>query len=302
MARIDPKRWIRWFSARGVPPGHIARVLRCEEGDVAEALRTRHGHTIHHIDAETGATIGRMRSEGRSFPAIAAELGLPWYAVKWYRQHGRKYRPRVPDRPPGAGALRGPTAGKARRFADLGYPAARVAELLGLDPAAVERFLLPPAMRLVRVAWSSLHGPEWRDESAGRVGAIEATAAAELAAVEVPGPSIAEAPPPIAEAWGSAHASTASGGLHPNAALTDAEAAEARELRAAGVPRAELARRFGVSVATITRITSRVTYPVPVPPVPDPDPPPPPTIAAAESPPAATWTEPRRRGRAWRDD
>jgi transcriptional regulator with XRE-family HTH domain len=42
--------------------------------------------------------------------------------------------------------------------------------------------------------------------------------------------------------------------------LTDAEAAAIRELRAAGVSRQELAARYRVSVATVTRITSGSTY------------------------------------------
>ena len=39
MPSYDRIHWIRWLAREGIPPGHVMRVLDCDDADVAEALR-----------------------------------------------------------------------------------------------------------------------------------------------------------------------------------------------------------------------------------------------------------------------
>jgi IS30 family transposase len=66
--------------------------------------------------------------------------------------------------------------------------------------------------------------------------------------------------PRAADDWGSAQASAREGAASPNAALTDADAVRIRQRRAAGISPVDLAQEYGVSVATIGRITQGRTY------------------------------------------
>jgi hypothetical protein len=97
--------------------------------------------------------------------------------------------------------------------------------------------------------------------------------------------------PPAAD-WGSVFGrGSARGSRNGRAATDETTAAEIRELRAEGLQRDELAAMFGVSVATITRITSGRSYTdLPPPPIVDDDDDQadePPAIVAAVPPPAA---------------
>jgi hypothetical protein len=121
----------------------------------------------------------------------------------------------------------------------------------------------------------------------------------QIAAAEVPelvaighrlGPEL-QAPPPATpdEEWGSwiDPVNRPRGGRCPGARLSDDDAATIRRLRASGWSRAELASKYSVSLATITRITTHRTYP----PVPRSSPPPAtsPVTSSAPSYPGHRW-------------
>jgi hypothetical protein len=146
-----------------------------------------------------------------------------------------------------------------------------------------------------RREWGYSRGPEYRDDG-DQLPESPRVAPVEPGQIDAPGPAVAAAegvePAPAGD-WGSPHASAA-GCRSGNAALSDADAELVRRLRADGVPRADVARQMGVSVATITRITRGETYgpvvagddQVVIPELP--------AIAAAEAPPPAAWTDRRR--------
>ena len=65
---------------------------------------------------------------------------------------------------------------------------------------------------------------------------------------------------PVAEDWGSFQATTREGTAHANAALSSSDVRRIRARHAAGIPRQDLARDAGVSIATINRIIAGKTY------------------------------------------
>jgi hypothetical protein len=278
------KAWIRWLSARGVPPGRIARVLDCDPADVAEALRTRCGRTRYDVDP---ARIAELRAAGGTWQSIGDALGISCGLAHYLHNRKSAWRPKVPARPPGAGSPR-----KVRRLAELGYEPIRVAELLGVEAGRVVALLARPGPRpSCPREWGWSRGPEYRDEPAPPPAVAEAPSPA-------PGPMVAIARAVPAEGWGPMAMAGGQPGRRSNhTALTDADAELVRALRAGGVPRKDLAERFDVSVATITRITRGETY-RPVEREPDRvvviEPP---AIAAAEGPAPTVWAEPRRPGR-----
>lgn len=288
------KAWCRWLSARGVPPGHIARVLGCDPADVAGALRERHGHTRYDIDP---ARVAELRASGATWRAIGEALGCsPQLALFYHRRRGPGWRPKAPVRPPEVGA----TARLVRGLADLGYGRRRIAALTGLGPARVASLLglpgpRPPGPR----EWGWSRGPEYREDGPAVESPRVAGDVAE--AIRIGPPPI---PPPSGD-WGPI-AGGKVGARSNNAALTDADAELARRLRAEGVPRADVAARLGVSVATITRITRGETYRPVAEVEPDQVVAIEPQIAVAEGPGPAAWTEPGRPGRRppreYRDD
>jgi hypothetical protein len=163
-----------------------------------------------------------------------------------------------------------------------GETAAGIAEGLGLDLVAVERFLFPPASppRPVRPARPSRHWPGWHDD-APELAAVEpikpAIAAAEVLAEPLEAVPEARAP---AGPWGPYQERP---GRRP--VLTDVEAQEVRELAREGWTRPELAARFGVSKTTIDSAVRGTLRTRPAPPdEPEPDP------------------SPATPGPAWRDD
>jgi transcriptional regulator with XRE-family HTH domain len=155
-------------------------------------------------------------------------------------------------------------------------------------------------------------GPAWRDDDDPYFvllwNRLLARIEAHLPAPAPPRPL----PMPAGEQWGPAVDVRPRGGQATAAKLSDDDASLIRELRAAGMARKDLAGLFGVSVATITRITRGDTYPEQPRPVLDQVVTPElPAIAVADRP-RATWSQPTRRprspageaflGDAWRDD
>lgn len=264
-------RSIRGLSIAGVPPDVIARRLDVSLEDVREIL------------------------DRPVSPSPAPRLG---------RSRGR--------------AIKGPLCIIVRRHHRAGLDPAAVAELLNLDPAAVAGYIARafppprpprPVRGPVRRPWSHLQGPEWCDDDDDQVVAEGLAASPPVAPPPAGTPASLPTSPatssPCGE-WGPIVGGQL-GARSNAAALTDADAELVRELRARGVSRTAVARRFGVSVATITRITRGETY-RPVPAEPDPPPPPPvePEIPAAE-PPATSWSQPAGwisadRSAEWRDD
>jgi Helix-turn-helix domain of resolvase len=186
--------------------------------------------------------------------------------------------------------IKGVLAGKVRLRHSIGWTAERIAAELHVDPEAVRTFLAPvppPAPRQPRPIEPERLVPRQSHRRRKVVGTLNrARSPKEQAALspwdrlelgpQLPpasGPELLpvidlvevpeEIPPATVEAredWGPMQASFASGGDQGNAALSDAQAVEIRRRRAAGESRADVARAFNVSVATITRVTSRVTY------------------------------------------
>lgn len=232
---------------------------------------------------------------GWTADAIARVYGLPVGAIRSIlaspsRQPGPR-RPQLastdPDRP-----IHGGLATSIRRRSARGESAEAIGRHLSLRASAVAAYLADLEARAGRLAWM---GPD--DDVDAELPALP-----ELPQLE-PAISAAEVPqlPGPAGDWASFHASAVAGERAPNARLTDADAELVRQLRADGVPRAEVAARLGVSVATITRITRGDTYR----PVAGDDQvvlPDPPAIAPAEVPRPAVWMEPERPGAEWRDD
>jgi len=218
-------------------------------------------------------------------------------------------------------SIKGPMARAVCRRHAAGEPPESIAEVLRLGAADVEAFLArrfppPRATRPPREPrryyepreWGSSRGHEYRDEdplvehldmSGPPMGAADpASPKPAIAAAEVPsGPSPAIA---AAEDWGPLWdpAERPRGGRNGNAALSDDDARTIRELHAEGATRRELAGWFGVSMATVGRIVEGRTYrdAMPLPDVEEDDPPP------VSAPVPTRWREPKRRGRAWRDD
>lgn len=281
MAKNSRLMWIRWLSARGIPPGHVARVLGCGPSDVAEALRTRHGRTRYDIGPGVLATARRMRSEGATFREIGDAVGVPYYVIHWQLQRP-PWSPRVPARPPGPGVLRGPVGTRCRRLHELGYGPDRVAELLGLEPDQVVDFLARDGRRKDPPRWPDWHrsnGPEYRETTeplplsdAPDVCQVDALDAAEL----VPEPEI---PPAMPGVWGPHGA--------PRPGALDADAVRRlRYWRNRGIELDELARWFSCSVATIKRALQPSYRPAPSPELPAPLPP---AAAAAEMSEMVRW-------------
>lgn len=297
----DRIRWIRWLSARGVPPGHVMRVLDCTADDVASALDDRHGHQVWIVGPAVMALMRRMRAEGRPYRAIGEASGLPAHAARAILRGGG-WRPKVPASPPGSRLPSGPSWRRVRRLSALGYTTDQVAELLCLRRDQVAEFLarLRADGRLSRVptrrAWGWARGEDYRDDGAPEPAAASVDDGPEE---EPPGEAIAPGP------RGSWEAMRSSGQRSGNASMTDEQAERARQMRARGVPRDDVAREFGVSRSTITRLTRGETYRGAEAQPPEPEGLPP-QIAAAEAP-GERWEQPpgwrsRHAASEWRDD
>ncbi len=193
------------------------------------------------MSVEIGGRLARairtMANHGRSASEIAAHYGLDALAVRRFlrRPLSKDRWAKGTDRP-----IIGPIARRVRVMIDHGWNDQDIAAALDLDPQRVRDFMwrLEPVRRgrLVRPrgraeqgrlegnrnktlrtpkpkrlpdAWklAALEDPRYRDP----VSTLEAPApAAELVdqpAAELPSPAAAEPRPPIAESWGSVHAS-----------------------------------------------------------------------------------------------
>lgn len=185
--------------------------------------------------------------------------------------------------------IRGILARRVRLRRGCGRTAEAIAAEFHIDPESVRAFLAlppPPRPRQPRPIDPERlvpRQPHCRRRTAGMLNrarspneqaalsawerSARAAAGPELPGPERPAIDLVEVPARICPAaveaqgdWGPMQASFASGGNQGNAALTDAEAVRIRARRAAGVPRKDLAREYGVSVATVTRITRGDTY------------------------------------------
>lgn len=276
----------------------IARVL----GVCERALRiflARGPSPQRRIKGPLAANVRRRHLAGDDAATIAEDLALEPAAVAAFLSPKARAPRRRPAKP-------GPYS--VRRLVECGLPVGEIAERLELDAGTVAAFMdrLVPRQPHPRRRGPTLNRPRSVREQASLsswprdAGDDEGPPFSEPGqVVDIDGsPPRTDRPPtpePAGE-WGSAHGSV-TGRRSPNAAMSDGEADRARALRARGVPRAEVAAMFGVSVATITRITRSETYraveiehdQVVAPELP--------AIAAAEGPPPDAWTEPRRPGR-----
>jgi transcriptional regulator len=221
--------------------------------------------------------VRRLAAHGWTADAIARAYQLTRAEVRMILQTPvRPPSPTGPDRP-----IWARLATRVRRLHDEGRSDAAIALQLDLDPGRVEDFfrrLTPRQAHHRRRQQDILNRPrsrreqaalcEWdrlaTDDPLGPPPAIADVDVPELlpvasGPVEVP-TQIWPATVGPREDWGPMQASWTSGGTNGNAALTDADAVAIRHRRAEGVPRADLAREYGVSVATITRITRGDTY------------------------------------------
>lgn len=279
MPRYARIHWIRWLSARDVPRADIARVLGCAPSAVSVALRRHHGRTRWDVDAEAEAAMRRLRDEGLTLREIGLSVGVPGHVVH-NRLLGRtRWAPKVRDRPPGAGILNGRVGGWCRRLAGLGYPADRIAELLGLEVSTVADFLgrIRPDGRIrpKPPPGAAPPGPWlYRDQSPRQdlVGSPAPPAELpELVTPEACAAPAAGAPLPATSPgdWGADFG---------RRRREDPDAAEIRELRAQGMEVRELAAMFEKSEATIKRICAAAAADPPPPAAEDLDPPPEPEL------------------------
>lgn len=247
--------------------------------------------------------VRRLASKGWTVDAIARVYRMPRADVRAILDpppRPVRLASSDPTRP-----IRGGLAMACRRRHARGDSAEAIASALKLRAGDVAAYLASVDALASRRAWLLSAGPECRDDGQGDVIAppIAEAAAGKLAAAEAPEPST---PSAIVAGhcgvWGSIHASTAAGGRAGNAALSDADAEVIRQLRARGVARRDLADRFGVSPATITRITRGETYRASDVAEVAPEPTMKPQILPAQGPEPTVWTEPTRRGPEWRDD
>lgn len=263
--------WVRWFLRRDLSPDACAFALALEPADVAAF-------------------------------------------VEWDRdprRPGFRARPARP-KPDGRPGIRGDTAARVRRLRTLGHDAEVISDLMGIDQADVADYLVRIAPR-GHAAGDELARPRTRREQQGRrprrirpyrprpVGvdewgprleptdlvhpaALEAHTAGDVPElVELPRAEVLTDQAEVAEDWGSLQDRRARGSRATAAKLSDDQAERARAMRERGIPRADVARELGVSVATITRITRGETYrPAEV--LTGPAGPELPTIAAAEVP------------------
>jgi transposase len=253
--------WVRWLAHCGVPPDHIARVLDCPAGDVAELLKARaHARTIYHADHPLRAEIHRLRGAGLSWRAIGNRVGLSFtmarhiirYKPRWQRAAPRPPRPRDANRP----RVGGLTATRFRRLLELGYEPGRVAELLQVHPAAVDDLVErlrrrqgQGELRRARTHREQAALCEW-DRFLGDPEPEPLPAMPDDAqGVDPVKPAIAPATPTPRGDWGSIHATEA----HYRA-LSDDDLRRFWTLHAAGLWRRELAETFNVSMATVGRI------------------------------------------------
>jgi hypothetical protein len=224
--------------------------------------------------------VRRLARAGWSADSIALREGIDADAVA-----------RILDRP-----IRGILAHRVRLRHGCGWTVEAIAEGLRIDVDAVRAFLFPPppplpnplpkytlAERLARRERhcrmrdeAILNRPRSRREMDAlsdwrrfrrrdEPGPPAAPELLELPDVEpldqVEGSAqICDSIPEPQGDWGPMQAAPRPGGASGNAALTDGQAERIRQRRADGVSRADLAREYGVSVATITRITRAETY------------------------------------------
>jgi len=262
------REWIRRLSARGLPPGHVAFVLDVSEAAIVEALAPELAHAER---VRRQRQYRRMKARGASLSEIGRRFGVHrmtvWYALR------HPPEPRTEDHPLDASrGIRSDAGTRVRRLLALGYEPDRIAELMEFDPADVAEFasrLKGPDGR-VRPRrrppsnWDG-DGPEYHDDDALVKPTIAAGMVPELVAIEARADDQAAAELPATAGdvgpW-EAHYGMESARGHRNAraVLSDDQADKIRSERARGVSRAELAERFGVSVATITRLTTGRTY------------------------------------------
>jgi hypothetical protein len=296
--------WIRHLAWHGLPPAEVAEVLGVDPSDVGDRLARRPMAARPRpprlfggrgrMQGSTGSKVRRLHALGYPPSRIAELLILDAEAVS---------RMLFPARDP-TRRIKGPLVNSVRRLHAAGATAAAIAEALTLDLVAVAAFLNPPAPTPKpprerrpppgpRWGWSGWVEPPDPPVEPAICPAPPDQVVPELG-IETNGtdaddagrPSSADDRP--AEGWGPYQETWPSGGRNGNAALSDAEAAEVRALRAAGKSVRELAERFNVHISTIKRICARRTYPDPPPAVEVLGPPP----AAAETPsaPGHRWS------------
>jgi hypothetical protein len=284
------KRWVRWLTAQHLPLDHIARILDLDVAAVEE-LAVWNGRGIapridgpprfrgaENIRGEAGTKVRRLDALAYRPSRIATILALDPSAV---RDFLRRYRP-----------LRKPKSG-----AELTRPRSRPEQRRAM---ATLRRRKDRRRRL-----EAARDTEWGYR--GRAGdAVDAEPVPLTPSVEVEpaiAPELVELPAPAATEllsdeewephWGISRSRSARGSRNPRAKLDNARAAEIRELKAQGMTMAALAARFGVSMATIGRITSGRSYTDPPTDSLDGSIDPPPPSPAAPAAPSERYDQPR---------
>jgi hypothetical protein len=291
--------WVRWLAHCGVPPDHIARVLDRPPGDVAEALKPQvYGRTKWIVAPELAEEIRRLRRQGWTLRAIGAEVGLPHYVVDTHLHDVWRPAPPRPPRPLDAARPRvgGQTATRFFRFLRMGYEPSRVAELLQVNPAAVDDLVErlkrrqgPGELRRARSHGEQAALSEW-DRFIGPE-PLPAIARECHDSDRCHGTAGIVMTPTPCEGWGHAQAAE----HHPRK-LDDDAVRRFWQLRPK-LSRRELAAHFGVSMATVGRLIKAGAPPVEV--LDEPLP----ATSAESGPQPHRWREPRgKRGDAWRDD
>jgi hypothetical protein len=278
------RHWARWWHlACGVPAEHVGHVLDLSVGEVSSSVSLP-----AHVGTAGRDRMLTLRRQGVQVTAIAAAFGVCNATVHRILSRG-PVDPEIPTGPPRrrpASGVLGQLGRHVRRFLELGYDADRIAELLALNPLAVRDFVsrITPARKesLVKprehreerrlrahqaavaerrrlivtppAGWSAAdrantgQGEEWarflKTIKLAKASAVDVLGLAERLYYAPPRPT--EAPAVEPAVWtGETNVNLG------NPKLTEEMRAEMRTLRLQGWSTPKLAKRYGVSRATV---------------------------------------------------